>query len=102
MICSARFSIDRLAWEDAGPIRSATRFSFTPRHPAQRRGQQCATTTCWARVATLERGPLISGRQRLTWDGRDPRGHRAPPGVYLLRAEQGREARMRRLFESMT
>lgn len=41
------------------------------------------------RVATLAQGPHRAGQHRLTWDLRDARGMRLPPGVYLCRMSAG-------------
>jgi hypothetical protein len=49
-------------------------------------------------VATVARGPTASGRQMLAWDGRGRSGRAVPPGVYLVRAEQGREISVRRVI----
>lgn len=38
------------------------------------------------RVATLHDGLLPPGTRRATWDGKDTRGERVPPGVYVVRA----------------
>jgi hypothetical protein len=91
-------SIDRLAWEDARPNPFSNSIQFTLAIPRSGEGTVRVYDLLGHEVATLERGPLNPGRQRLTWDGRDRAGHRAPPGVYLLRAEQGREARVRRII----
>ena len=39
------------------------------------------------RLATLLEGTLTPGERTLIWDGRDPEGRAAPPGVYQVRAE---------------
>jgi len=48
-------------------------------------------------VATPWRGPLEAGRHELRWDARDARGVRLAPGLYLARAQLGRETRTLRL-----
>jgi hypothetical protein len=41
------------------------------------------------RVRTLGAGAMPGGERLLRWDGRDDRGGRVPPGLYLLRARAG-------------
>ena len=36
-------------------------------------------------VARLEDGPFAAGARETTWDGRDARGLRLAPGIYLVR-----------------
>lgn len=48
-------------------------------------------------VATVWDGPLPAGRRELLWDVRDDAGESIPPGVYLVRAEAGRERFTRRV-----
>jgi hypothetical protein len=41
-------------------------------------------------VRKLHRGPIVSGPVAVDWDGLDARGRRIAPGVYFLRATDGR------------
>jgi hypothetical protein len=49
------------------------------------------------RVRTLQRGWLAAGAHELRWDGLDGRGHRAAPGVYLVRFESATGGDTRKL-----
>ncbi len=49
------------------------------------------------RVATLRSGACAAGTTTLAWDGRDARGARVPPGLYLVRAARDGAAVARRL-----
>ncbi|MEQ1833267.1 MAG: FlgD immunoglobulin-like domain containing protein, partial [Candidatus Eisenbacteria bacterium] len=46
-----------------------------------------------ARVRTLLRGAQSAGRQDVAWDGRADDGSASAPGLYLVRARAGGEAR---------
>jgi hypothetical protein len=49
------------------------------------------------RVATLSAGPMPAGPHLVQWDGRDPRGHAVPAGVYWVRLRWEDQVRSRRL-----
>jgi hypothetical protein len=48
-------------------------------------------------VRTLHEGPLEAGEHPFDWDGRDGRGSRVPPGLYLCSAGVGETTRLRKL-----
>lgn len=50
------------------------------------------------RVRSLMRGPLRSGAQDLTWDGRDDAGRTVPAGVYFVRLQAGHEQQSREVL----
>ena len=50
-----------------------------------------------SRVALLGEGPRRAGERVVAWDGRDPRGHRLPSGVYLARLAVEGEVYVRKI-----
>ena len=48
-------------------------------------------------VRSLTAGPMPAGVNLISWDGRDDRGRRPAPGVYLCRIEAGRSETVARL-----
>jgi len=49
------------------------------------------------RVRTLAEGPRAAGTHAFRWDGRDEAGRASAPGLYLVRASDGRPTRVTRL-----
>ena len=47
--------------------------------------------------AVLADGAVSAGRHEWSWNGRDARGARAAPGLYLVRAAAGERVRMSRV-----
>ena len=46
-------------------------------------------TLAGRRIATLARGQYAPGDYRVSWNGRDARGHRVPSGVYWVQLQAG-------------
>src|SRR5439155_21712562 len=74
------------AWPN--PARGVVRLSYSLARGAAVRVE--LFDTAGRRLRTLLDAPLVlAGQHALTWDGRDARGRRAAPGVYLLRLASG-------------
>ena len=57
--------------------------------PSPCRVEACVFDVSGRRVRTLEASSLAAGEQSLPWDGRDDRGRRVPPGLYLVEVRAG-------------
>jgi hypothetical protein len=90
--------IDHLAWEGARPNPFTTSLALTLAVPRSGEARVRVFDLLGHEVATLARGPMGAGRQTVGWDGRDRTGRAVPPGVYLVRAELGRESSGRRVI----
>ncbi|KPL08939.1 hypothetical protein AMJ71_07710, partial [candidate division TA06 bacterium SM1_40] len=84
-----------LAQNYPNPFRSTTTITYSLLAPTQ------VTLNIYdirgALVRRLEPGMVPAGRHRMTWDGRDGRGHRVSSGVYFCRLEAGDFSGTRRM-----
>ena len=71
------------------PFRSATRVSF--RLPARERVTLAVLDLAGRRVRRLLEGEAPAGESTIEWDGRDDRGARAAPGLYVVHLRRARE-----------
>jgi hypothetical protein len=69
------------------PGRGAVRFRFTLARAGE--AKLAIYATSGARVRTLVSETRAAGPGEALWDGRDARGRRVPPGLYLARLEAG-------------
>jgi len=77
-----------IAFAGGNPTRAAARFAVTLPEPAPARA--AVYNPAGRRVAVLWADEVRSaGRNLLTWDGRDPAGRTAPPGMYYIEVSQG-------------
>lgn len=82
----------------AGPNPSRGAVRVTLALPADERDVRVSVHDVAGReLALLSSGALAAGRHSWNWDGRDPRGVPAAPGVYLVRARTGEQMRTGRV-----
>ena len=80
----------------ASPNPASGPMQFALTLPAAGRATLAIHDLAGRRIATLLDGEQAAGSSRITWDGRDASGHRAPAGVYLARlATAGHEQHVR-------
>ena len=83
------------ALSDVAPNPSHGRVSFTVQ-PANEEPVQWSIVDLAGRELLGSRGPGGAGRLSLRWDGRDPAGRAAPPGIYMVVARSGQSMTSKR------
>ncbi|MEZ4397233.1 MAG: FlgD immunoglobulin-like domain containing protein [Candidatus Krumholzibacteriia bacterium] len=78
----------RPAWPN--PFAGSTSFGFSLSTPAT--VSVDVYDVRGAHVRRLDRGRLDAGPHRVSWDGRDAKGQRAPAGVYFVAVRDGQES----------
>jgi flagellar hook assembly protein FlgD len=79
---STRFSLDAVP----NPFQGLAQISFAHSGDGSVPATISVHDLAGRRITTLHDGPVPAGPQRATWNGRNARGERVPPGVYLIRA----------------
>jgi len=91
-------AVTRLSWKGVSPnpFVGAIRLELATPHSME--GTIRVYSVTGQEVATIHRGALPAGVTSYAWQGRDREGREAPAGVYIVRAEYGRESATMRVI----
>lgn len=87
----------RLAWEGGRPNPFIERVDLRLEVSQEAHGLVVVYDVSGQAVRRLHRGRFLAGTTTLSWDGRDGRGRRVAPGVYLIRASVDGDTRTLRI-----